>query len=286
MDGTLVDTEHQWLATVADFLGEQGIRGRGGEAGGLRRVPAGDAAAKRPGRERVDVGIGHPYGGTTRPGVHRQGPRPASPFGRVPCGCWTGARALGIPPALVTASERRVADLVLRTLGAHRFALSVRRARRRAASRTRTRIWPPPRGWGWIRRTAWRSRTHPPVPRRRWPRAAAAGGADGAGHRPGAPYGRRGLSGGRGPGRTSRSPEWPDARAAEPATGPSTGGRIRVPPTAAPAGPGPGRRTGRPRTGGKDGHPWRGGTVFCCAGGCYLPLAASLSLEPAETFTL
>ncbi len=34
------------------------------------------------------------------------------------------------------------------------------------------------------------------------------------------------------------------------------------------------------------GHPWSGVAALCCAVEGYLPLAASLSFEPAETFTL
>ncbi len=34
------------------------------------------------------------------------------------------------------------------------------------------------------------------------------------------------------------------------------------------------------------GHSWSGVAALCCAFEGYLPLAASLSFEPAETFTL
>ncbi|MFH8573372.1 HAD family hydrolase [Streptomyces sp. NPDC017993] len=123
MDGTLVDTEHQWLATVAAFLREQGVPAGEEVLTAFAGSPV-DAAAERLVREHgVGIGVARTTalldreftarvaaGVTVQPGALRLLDR---------------ARALGVPAALVTASERHVADLVLRTLGADRFALSV-----------------------------------------------------------------------------------------------------------------------------------------------------------------
>ena len=123
MDGTLVDTEHQWLATVADFLREQGIEAGEETLAAFAGSPVDDAAKRLVRDHGVGIGVTRTAarldrdftarvaaGVTVQPGALRLLDR---------------ARALGIPAALVTASERHVADLVLRTLGAHRFALSV-----------------------------------------------------------------------------------------------------------------------------------------------------------------
>ncbi|GGU90303.1 hydrolase [Streptomyces albospinus] len=123
MDGTLVDTEHQWLEAVAGFLRDQGAPASDELVTSFAGAPI-DAAAERLVRDHgIRIGITRTAalldrdftarvaaGVTVRPGALRLLDR---------------ARALGIPAALVTASERHVADLVLRTLGAHRFALSV-----------------------------------------------------------------------------------------------------------------------------------------------------------------
>ncbi|MFI7098420.1 HAD family hydrolase [Streptomyces sp. NPDC050161] len=123
MDGTLVDTERQWLATVAGLLrahgapdGPDALAPFAGapvataaellaDGYGIGRGTAATAALlDRDFTARVAAGV------TVQPGALRLLDR---------------ARALGIPAALVTASERHVADLVLRTLGADRFATSV-----------------------------------------------------------------------------------------------------------------------------------------------------------------
>ncbi|MEU4844380.1 HAD family hydrolase [Streptomyces gilvosporeus] len=123
MDGTLVDTEHQWLATVAGLLREQGRAVTDEVLAEFAGAPVGDAAQRLVREHRIGPAAGRiaerldrdftarvAAGVTVQPGALRLLDR---------------ARALGIPVALVTASERHVADLVLRTLGAHRFALSV-----------------------------------------------------------------------------------------------------------------------------------------------------------------
>lgn len=123
MDGTLVDTEHQWLDAVAGFLREQGLAATDEVLADFAGAPVDDAARR----------LVHAYG--VRCDVTRTAARLDRDFtARVAAGVTVQpgalrlldrARALGIPAALVTASERHVADLVLRTLGAHRFALSV-----------------------------------------------------------------------------------------------------------------------------------------------------------------
>ncbi|MFC7309838.1 HAD family hydrolase [Streptomyces monticola] len=123
MDGTLVDTEHAWLDAVADFLRAQGSPADAETLAPFAGAAVGDAAehlvrsgltaltaaesAELLDREftaRVAAGV------TVQPGALRLLDR---------------ARELGIPTALVTASERHVAELVLKTLGRHRFDTSV-----------------------------------------------------------------------------------------------------------------------------------------------------------------
>jgi HAD superfamily hydrolase (TIGR01509 family) len=123
MDGTLVDTEHQWLATVAGFLREQGAAAGEEALAPFAGAPLDDAAERLVRDHGVRLGAAATLarldgdftarvaaGVTVQPGALRLLDR---------------AAALGVPVALVTASERHVADLVLRTLGAHRFAVSV-----------------------------------------------------------------------------------------------------------------------------------------------------------------
>ncbi|MEN8650114.1 HAD family phosphatase [Streptomyces sp. 21So2-11] len=119
MDGTLVDTEHQWLGVVAALLREHGLPASPAELAPFAGAAVGSAAgllarehgltgmAERLDRDftaRVAAGI------TVQPGALRLLDR---------------AGELGIPAALVTASERPVADLVLAALGTYRFATSV-----------------------------------------------------------------------------------------------------------------------------------------------------------------
>jgi HAD superfamily hydrolase (TIGR01509 family) len=119
MDGTLVDTERDWLATVAEFLSTRTDDPAVLECAGLTladgaqllaprvrdlTVPRAAGLLGRAFHERVAAGV------TVQPGALR---------------LLDEASALGIPVALVTASERPVADLVLDRLGRHRFAHSV-----------------------------------------------------------------------------------------------------------------------------------------------------------------
>ncbi|NBE54605.1 HAD family hydrolase [Streptomyces boluensis] len=123
MDGTLVDTEHAWLDAVAEFL-----RAQGSPTGGPTLAPFAGAAVADAADHLVRHGLTPltaaesaeildraftarvAAGVTVQPGALRLLDR---------------ARTLGIPTALVTASERHVADLVLDTLGRHRFDTSV-----------------------------------------------------------------------------------------------------------------------------------------------------------------
>ncbi|MGW0734217.1 HAD family hydrolase [Streptomyces sp. NPDC002851] len=123
MDGTLVDTEHTWLDAVADFLRTQGHAADAEVLAPYAGAAIGDAAARlvrdartplseretselldREFTARIAAGV------TVKAGALRLLDR---------------ARELGVPTALVTASERHVADLVLETLGKHRFDTSV-----------------------------------------------------------------------------------------------------------------------------------------------------------------
>lgn len=117
MDGTLVDTERSWLEVVGRLLGsEAGLDAFAGltiQDAARRVVDEGrtelsyeDAAAwlDREFSEAVAAGV------QVQPGALR---------------LLDAARALGVPVALVTASERHVAELVLAALGAERFSASV-----------------------------------------------------------------------------------------------------------------------------------------------------------------
>ncbi|MFF0743220.1 HAD family hydrolase [Streptomyces sp. NPDC004111] len=119
MDGTLVDTEHQWLEVVAALLREHGVTATPevlAPFAGAAIDTAADLLADRHGltgtAQRLDAEFTAlvAAGVTVQPGALR---------------LLDSARALGIPVALVTASERKVADLVLKGLGTERFAASV-----------------------------------------------------------------------------------------------------------------------------------------------------------------
>ncbi|WP_405780355.1 HAD family hydrolase [Streptomyces sp. NBC_00859] len=123
MDGTLVDTEHAWLQTVATLLETEGAPAGPDVVAAFAGAPVADAAeravrdhgigltvAAAAARLDRDFTAGVASGITVQPGALR---------------LLDQASALGIPVALVTASERHVADMVLGALGAHRFAASV-----------------------------------------------------------------------------------------------------------------------------------------------------------------
>ncbi|WP_328317737.1 HAD family hydrolase [Streptomyces sp. NBC_00388] len=123
MDGTLVDTEHAWLQTVARLLGAAGVPAGPGIVSAYAGAPVADAAERAVREHGVGLTVEDvaarldrdftrsvASGVTVQPGALR---------------LLDQAAALGIPVALVTASERHVADMVLDALGAHRFAASV-----------------------------------------------------------------------------------------------------------------------------------------------------------------
>ncbi len=119
MDGTLVDTEHQWLAVVAALLTEHGVEPTPDTLAPFAGAAIDTAAALLADRHGVPGTAGRldreftalvAAGVSVQPGALRLLDRAAE---------------LGVPVALVTASERKVADLVLEGLGAERFAASV-----------------------------------------------------------------------------------------------------------------------------------------------------------------
>ncbi|MDJ1136115.1 HAD family hydrolase [Streptomyces iconiensis] len=122
MDGTLVDTERDWLATLAELLAAYGAAPEPGElAAAFAGLPLPDAAARVAARVPLTEAearetLDRAFTARVRAGVTIQ---PGA------LALLDGARELGIPVGLVTASERTVTDLILLTLGAHRFACSV-----------------------------------------------------------------------------------------------------------------------------------------------------------------
>ncbi|WP_327290422.1 HAD family hydrolase [Streptomyces sp. NBC_01198] len=123
MDGTLVDTEHLWwgaVSEVADRLGYgltdvdlPDVLGRpvAHTARYLRRTAAPAVPEAEIARD-LDGAFAARVAGDVRP-------RPGA------LRLLAELRDAAVPAALVTASPRRVVDLVLRTLGAHWFALTV-----------------------------------------------------------------------------------------------------------------------------------------------------------------
>ncbi|MFI5807789.1 HAD family hydrolase [Streptomyces sp. NPDC051561] len=119
MDGTLVDTEHQWLEVVAALLEEHGIEATPDALAPFAGAAIDTAAAllaDRHGLAGTAERLDREFTALVAAGVTTQ-PGALSLLDR--------ARELGVPVALVTASERKVADLVLKGLGTERFAASV-----------------------------------------------------------------------------------------------------------------------------------------------------------------
>ncbi|WP_405587542.1 HAD family hydrolase [Streptomyces sp. NBC_01190] len=123
MDGTLVDTERLWwqaAAEVADGLGHRlgdadlpDVLGRpiGHTAAHLRRVTSTDRTAAQVGAALEDA-----FGGRITAHVH---PRPGV------LRLLAELRDARIPTAVVSASPRRIVDLVLQALGPQWFAVTV-----------------------------------------------------------------------------------------------------------------------------------------------------------------
>ncbi|MGP3987441.1 HAD family hydrolase [Streptomyces sp. 3N207] len=121
MDGTLVDTERDWLASLAQLLAEHGAACDEAALAPFAGLPLDSAAelvARRSGlaAETALARLDASFTARVRAGVTVQPGASA---------LLDSARRLEIPVALVTASERPVADLVLATLGPHRFTCSV-----------------------------------------------------------------------------------------------------------------------------------------------------------------
>ncbi|MEU4969870.1 HAD family hydrolase [Streptomyces smyrnaeus] len=121
MDGTLVDTERDWLASLADLLAEHGAPADEAALAPFAGLPLDGAAqlvARRTGlaAEKARARLDASFTARVRAGVTVQ---PGA------LALLDDARLLGVPVALVTASERPIADLVLATLGPHRFTCSV-----------------------------------------------------------------------------------------------------------------------------------------------------------------
>ncbi|WP_235967878.1 HAD family hydrolase [Streptomyces mesophilus] len=122
MDGTLVDTEHAWLDVVREFLAAEDRPAPASLlapfAGATIAVAADllvrDQLTARP-REEVAQTLDKAFTEAVAAGVTVQ-PGALALLDR--------ARELGVPTTLVTSSERHVADLVLATLGRHRFDAS------------------------------------------------------------------------------------------------------------------------------------------------------------------
>ncbi|WP_372349390.1 HAD family hydrolase [Streptomyces sp. KL116D] len=117
MDGTLVDSERAWLAVVARLLpGRDGLDAYAG-------LTIRDAARRLVDEGRTDL----PYEDAAA-FLDREFTAAVAAGVRLQPGALRlldGARALGVPVALVTASERHVAELVVKSLGAERFAVLV-----------------------------------------------------------------------------------------------------------------------------------------------------------------
>ncbi|MEU6413828.1 HAD family phosphatase [Microbispora sp. NPDC046933] len=125
MDGTLVDTEDLWwdaCVEVADGLGtplgeadREALFGLSVEDAALRIAAALDTTGG-PGARAVEAMLTDAFTGRIESGV-------TTLPGAV--ALLEALRAAGIPAGLVSASPRPVVDLVLGTVGGHRFRLSV-----------------------------------------------------------------------------------------------------------------------------------------------------------------
>ncbi|OUC86150.1 HAD family hydrolase [Streptosporangium minutum] len=150
MDGTLVDTEGLWWEACAAVAAELGLELAGADAAHVLGRPVEHAAAHLLRRSRARRDRASTDGTTAHPGRALPGDSPTRPdeasaeavgarlteaFAERIAGGVTplpGAirllddlGAAGVPVALVSASPRRIVDMVLRTVGAERFRLVV-----------------------------------------------------------------------------------------------------------------------------------------------------------------
>ncbi|GIH78851.1 HAD family hydrolase [Planobispora longispora] len=151
MDGTLVDTEGLWREACAAVAGEMGVELTGADDDAVLGRPVEHTAAHLVRRAGSGLGRGPSPGsgpapapeagrGTERPAgaavtVGAVAARLTDAFAERVSGGVTplpgafrlldGLSAAGVPIALVSASPRRIVDVVLRTVGAGRFRLVV-----------------------------------------------------------------------------------------------------------------------------------------------------------------
>ncbi|MFB7944839.1 HAD family hydrolase [Kitasatospora phosalacinea] len=123
MDGTLVDTEHLWWQAAAELAAELDLaltdedlpdvlgRAVGHTAAHLHR----SSRTSRPEADLVEH-LNESFAAKVAAGA---APRPGA------LALLAALRAAGVPTALVSASPRRVVDLVLDALGPHRFATTL-----------------------------------------------------------------------------------------------------------------------------------------------------------------
>ncbi|MEU8386447.1 HAD family phosphatase, partial [Streptosporangium sp. NPDC048865] len=129
MDGTLVDTEGMWWHACVEVAAELGLELTEADAGHVlgrmiedvagylaRRATAPAGAERRVSVERVGARLTESFAGRVSGGVT---PLPGA------IRLLDDLGAAGVPIALVSASPRLVVDMVLRTVGAERFALVV-----------------------------------------------------------------------------------------------------------------------------------------------------------------
>ncbi|SDK68691.1 HAD family hydrolase [Streptomyces indicus] len=122
MDGTLVDTEHAWLDVVREFLAAEGRLASASVLApfaGATIAAAADLLVRDQltarSREETARALDKAFTEAVAADLRVQ-PGALALLDRV--------RELGVPTALVTSSERHVADVVLSALGRHRFDVS------------------------------------------------------------------------------------------------------------------------------------------------------------------
>ncbi|GII03722.1 HAD family hydrolase [Planobispora takensis] len=126
MDGTLVDTEGLWWEACVTVASELGLELGDSDSGDVLGRPVEHVAARlvrsardgtgEPEREAVAVRLAEEFAERVAGGVT---PLPGA------LRLLDDLGAAGVPIALVSASPRRVVDIVLRTVGAERFRLVV-----------------------------------------------------------------------------------------------------------------------------------------------------------------